>query len=63
MVENVFLPVTDLQGLFSGRIKLYPNADGGEDMAQIIICDKQIFNPNKLEKHKASQLCCGALKA
>ncbi|MBE6788240.1 MAG: hypothetical protein E7539_01090 [Ruminococcaceae bacterium] len=32
-------------------------------MAQIIICDKQIFNPNKLEKHKASQLCCGALKA
>lgn len=47
--KNVFKPLTSHEGLFSGRIKLYSTAEGGEDIAQIMICDKQIFNPNRLE--------------
>lgn len=54
MVENVFKPLTSHEGLYSGRVKIYPTADGGEDIAQIMICDKQIFNPYGLEKHKRS---------
>lgn len=50
MVDNVFKPLTSSEGLFSGRVKIYPTADGGEDIAQIMICDKQIFNPQGLEK-------------
>ena len=49
MRDNVLKPITAAEGLYSGRIKLYPTAAGGEDIAQIMICDKQIFNPHGFE--------------
>lgn len=41
--------------LYNGRNKLYPTAAGGEDLAQILICSKPIFNPNRVEKKYKSE--------
>lgn len=49
MEKNVLENLTAHEALFTGRVKLYPNRDGGEDEAQILICDKPIFNPFGLE--------------
>ena len=38
------------EALCTGRLKFYPNSSGGEDLAQILICDSPIFNPEKLER-------------
>lgn len=61
MEKNVLHPLTSHEGLFTGRVKLYSNREGGEDEAQILICDKPIFNPSRLEKRKPSQSALAAL--
>lgn len=58
-MDNVFKPLTSTEGLYSGRVKIYPNAEGGEDIAQIMICDKQIFNPHGLEKSEGFETSPG----
>lgn len=50
--NNVLLPVGAFSALYTGRVKLYPARDGGEVVAQTMVCDHPIFNPHKLEKQK-----------
>lgn len=50
--NNVLLPVGAFSALYTGRVKLYPSRDGGEFVAQTMVCDHPIFNPHKLEKQK-----------
>lgn len=37
------------EALFNGRIKLYPDQNGGERIAQVLLCSRPVFNPLHLE--------------
>lgn len=50
MEKNVLDSLTVHEALYTGRVKLYPNREGGEDLAQILICDHPIFNPFNFER-------------
>ena len=49
MEKNVLKSLSVHEALYTGRVKLYPSREGGEDLAQILICDHPIFNPFGLE--------------
>ena len=51
--KNVLRPLQSGEALCNGRIKFYPSRGGGEELAQIMICDKPIFNPEGVERRGA----------
>lgn len=40
------------EALYNGRVKLYPDGNGGETVAQVLVCSRPIFNPHRLELTK-----------
>lgn len=46
-MENVYLTTAE-QSLYNTRTKLYPNGE----VAQIMVCNQAVFNPDKLERVK-----------
>lgn len=38
------------EALFNGRVKLYPDGQGGQIVHEVMVCSRAIFNPHGLER-------------
>lgn len=49
IMSNKLFKISEFEGKYNCRIKMYPSSDGRLQIVQEMVCDRMIFNPDGLE--------------